>query len=244
MNTLHMVEFHLDSRALIRFLHAQGLNAPRQSPDFGYGVHAWLKAALGDLAPKPWRLLADRRRPPRVLSYSSMPAIALAERLSDFAEPMVQAVCGADGIASKPLPSWSRDRRLGIEVLCCPVGRKARQKVEKDIFLIHADRHPDEPLDRGAIYADWLRERLEREGAASVERLQLAAFRRIRMQRKEQSEAGERAIRLSDRPEARLTGILSVGDPLVFAQLLARGIGRHRAFGYGMLLLRPPGPNP
>jgi CRISPR system Cascade subunit CasE len=30
-----------------------------------------------------------------------------------------------------------------------------------------------------------------------------------------------------------------VADPAAFAQLLARGVGRHRAFGLGMLLLRP-----
>jgi len=31
-----------------------------------------------------------------------------------------------------------------------------------------------------------------------------------------------------------------VRDPTGFAALLARGVGRHRAFGFGMLLLRPP----
>ena len=39
---------------------------------------------------------------------------------------------------------------------------------------------------------------------------------------------------------AVLAGTLTVRDPQAFATLLARGVGRHRAFGYGMLLLSPP----
>ena len=35
-------------------------------------------------------------------------------------------------------------------------------------------------------------------------------------------------------------GALTVTDPDAFAALLARGVGRHRAYGYGMILLRPP----
>jgi CRISPR system Cascade subunit CasE len=41
-------------------------------------------------------------------------------------------------------------------------------------------------------------------------------------------------------PDAVFTGTLVVARPAEFMGLLARGIGRHRAFGYGMLLLRPP----
>ena len=38
-----------------------------------------------------------------------------------------------------------------------------------------------------------------------------------------------------------MRGVLTITDPDAFAQLLARGVGRHRSYGYGMLLLRPPG---
>lgn len=40
-------------------------------------------------------------------------------------------------------------------------------------------------------------------------------------------------------PDAVFTGVLQVQDPTAFAALVARGIGRHRAFGFGMLLLKP-----
>jgi CRISPR system Cascade subunit CasE len=42
-------------------------------------------------------------------------------------------------------------------------------------------------------------------------------------------------------PDAVLRGRLQIEDGNGFARLVARGIGRHRAFGFGMLLLMPPG---
>ena len=36
-----------------------------------------------------------------------------------------------------------------------------------------------------------------------------------------------------------MQGTLEVIDPTMFAGLVANGVGRHRAYGYGMLLLRP-----
>lgn len=240
MSGLQMIECHLDQTALLRFLRTQGLDDLRHGPDLGYGVHAWLKAAFGDLAPRPWRLLADRKRPARVLGYGEAPAEALIGRLRDFAEPAVQAVCPVERIAGKAMPQWTAGRELGFELLCCPVGRKAGQKTEKDLFLLKADHTPGERPDRAAIYSDWARERLECDGAAQVERLWLDGFRRVRQQRKRQAAPGERAVSHLERPEAVMAGVLRVGDAQAFGRLLARGIGRHRAFGYGMLLLKPP----
>lgn len=34
---------------------------------------------------------------------------------------------------------------------------------------------------------------------------------------------------------------IRIKDPASFDALLRRGIGRHRAFGFGMMLLSPPG---
>ena len=36
-------------------------------------------------------------------------------------------------------------------------------------------------------------------------------------------------------------GTLTIDNPAAFARLLARGVGRHTTYGYGMLMLRPPG---
>jgi CRISPR system Cascade subunit CasE len=40
-------------------------------------------------------------------------------------------------------------------------------------------------------------------------------------------------------PDAILRGELVIRDPAEFAKVLAKGVGRHKAYGCGMLLLRP-----
>lgn len=241
MSALHLVEFHLDQTALLRFLAAQGIGDTRHDPDLGYGVHAWLKAAFADLAPRPWRLLADRRRPPRVLAYSRHPAAVLVEQMCRFAEPMVQAVSPPEAIAGKAMPQWTSGQELGFQLLSCPVGRKARQGTEKDLFLLAAERAPDERHDRAAIYVQAIRHQLQAGGVVEVDRLWLEGFRRVHQLRKTQGPMGERAPVHLERPEALIGGVLHIVDPDGFGLLLANGIGRHRAFGYGMLLLKPPG---
>ena len=42
-------------------------------------------------------------------------------------------------------------------------------------------------------------------------------------------------------PDAWFRGTLAIVDPNAFAALLARGIGRHRSFGFGCLLIAPSG---
>jgi CRISPR system Cascade subunit CasE len=238
MNALQMVELAPDLPALLRFLHGQGLDG-RGDEDLGYGVHAWLRAAFGDLAPQPFRLFAKAGRPVRLLGYCAVDAVALAGRLRDFAEPTVHAVCPPEGIASRPMPRLATGRRLAFELLCCPVARKARAGTEKDLFLLRADQaDPAARLDRAQVYGDWVREQFG--GAAEVVDLRMAGFRLLRQTRRTQpTGAGRKSARLT-RPHVLIQGECVVADPESFAGLLSRGIGRHRAFGYGMLLLRPP----
>lgn len=238
---LYMIELHPDMGALVRFLHDQGLASLGSGDDFGYGIHAWLAAAFGKFAPKPWRLFMDRRRPPRILGYSSYDATHLRQHLQEFADPSVMAVCPDPemDIASKPMPAWERGRRLGFEVQCCPVGRKAASGVEKDLFLLYADKAGDAVLRREDVYTAWVSERLQRNGAATIDYVELSGFRLVRQYRRTQDNGSDRRMHRLIRPSALLRGRLMVNNPDAFTSLLAHGVGRHRSFGYGMLLLRP-----
>ena len=40
-------------------------------------------------------------------------------------------------------------------------------------------------------------------------------------------------------PVTLMEGRLKITDPVLFGDLLKRGIGRHRAYGYGMIVLAP-----
>jgi len=225
-------------KALFDFLDAEGLTT--RDEDLGYGIHAWLNAAFGDLAPKPWRLFMDHRRPSRILGYSPHAASELHQHLYDFAIPSAFDVCAdpMEMIKSKPVPTWRPGRRLGFEVHCCPVGRKSGTGIEKDLFLLQADSS-NTPIDRDTVYCNWVRMQLEKDDATSVIDANLFGFRLVRQSRSTQEINGQRVPRQLTRPQAIIRGELIVNSPAKFTDILARGIGRHRAFGYGTVLLRP-----
>ena len=115
MNPLHMLELEFDTVGLYRFLHTQGLSEKADDVALGYGLHAWLGAAFGDLAPKPWRLLMDERRPPRILGYAPHDASALQQRMAEFAEPMsCRSVGTTNDDCHRAMPAWQKGRRLGF----------------------------------------------------------------------------------------------------------------------------------
>lgn len=240
MDTLHMVEIRPDLAALYRFLGHQRLADAHRDEDLGYGMHAWLAAAMGEDAPKPWRLWTDSKRPIRLLGYSHKEAAILRSRLTQrAAPPAVAVVANAEqDIASRPLPSLQEGRRLAFELQCCPVARTARTGVEKDVFLMQLQT--GEPsLPRTAVYAEWVQAKLEQTGALRVRQLTISGFQLVQQMRRGTRGDGVRRSHVLVRPQVLVQGELSVLDPDRFAALLAQGVGRHRAFGYGMLLLRP-----
>ena len=66
MSGLHMIELWPQEAQLLHFLQGQGMNDTGDE-DLGYGMHAWLKAAFGAFAPKPFRILSKHGRPLRLL---------------------------------------------------------------------------------------------------------------------------------------------------------------------------------
>ena len=144
---------------------------------------------------------------------------------------------------------WRAGQRLGFDVRVRPVRRlgydldttsgRVAKGAEMDAFLLEAlHRHGAEPggmvqenRTREAVYLDWLTERLDSTVRLDRAACRLARFRRVRVARGNHGPEG---------PDATIHGTLIVTDPVSFAALLAHGVGRHRAYGYGMLLLRPP----
>lgn len=242
---LYMVQLRLDPISLIQFAQDHGVNRAADE-DLGYGIHAWLAALFGPLAPKPFRLLEPgvawrKDQPLQWLGYSRQDGATLREQAETFALPLALAVCDtAELLRAKPMPTtWTVGRRLGFEVLVCPVSRR---ETEKDVFLrrIEMADAVDPPVSRATVYGEWLARQVE--GAVTLESVQLAGFRLVRLLRRSQRTATQeqRFGRPVILPQALLRGVMTVQDEAAFAALLARGVGRHRAFGYGMLLLRPP----
>jgi CRISPR system Cascade subunit CasE len=234
---MNILQITLRPDRLLRFAAAQGI-ARAEDEDLGYACHAWLRAMFGELAPKPFRLFeAAAGKPARLLAYSTAGDDALRKHARSFAEPLAHAAWDEEGIAGRPMPDdWQPGRRLGFEVLVCPMSR--RDDSEKDVFLRRIDLAPDAPHDRAQVYAEWFAKQVA--PAARLISARLDGFRRIRLLRRSAAAGGGRRLVTLERPHALIAGELAIEQPETFAALLARGVGRHRAFGYGMLLLRPP----
>lgn len=240
MDTLHMVEIRPDVGALYRFLGHQRLADAHRDEGLGYGMHAWLAAVLGQDAPKPWRLWTDSKRPIRLLGYSQLEAATLRARLTQRATPAALAVVRdpEQDVASRQLPNWQEGRRLGFELQCCPVARAAGSGVEKDIFLMQLQSGKTSS-QRTSVYSEWVRAKLEQTGALRVHDLTIRGFQLVRQLRRGTKSDAARSSHVLVRPQVLAQGELTIVDPDRFSHLLAHGVGRHRAFGYGMLLLKP-----
>lgn len=243
--SLYMLQLRLNPQHLLRFAQDHGINRAWDE-DLGYALHAWLAATLGALAPKPFRLLnlnSAWRKGQRlqVLGYSAHDGATLREYAETFAQPLALAVCNPEELsATKRMPStWVTGRRLGFEVLTCPTVRPSRRGIERDVFLYRVDMASETEQHRATVYAEWLEQQWQ--DVVKLESVRLEGFDLVRMMRrgKVAADASGRALRRLVYPQALLRGVMTVQDGGGFAKVLARGLGRHRAFGYGMVLLRP-----
>lgn len=247
--TLHLLSFQPDLQRLMALAAREHLLPP--GGDLGYALHAVFAASFGDLEPKPYRLLLPGEPgggpSGRLFAYAVAPLSELAAHADAFANPAFSAPLAIAEAADKPMPTdFASGTRLGFSVRIRPIQRTGAARdgsaraQERDVFS------PAQQLDgesdhaaRARLYAGWLTGQLGRDGAASVEHATVAALSRIRLFARDRSEPTKRN-RSIDGPDATITGVLRVDDSAAFAALLARGVGRFRAFGFGMLLLRPP----
>ena len=235
---LHMIRAEINVRDFQRWMGMRRL----QDPD--HAMHCLLVESFGkDLAPKPFRVMTPRGGSQGCLyGYGNADAEALREAAAIYADPLQTGIIPADRIESKPMPEkWEAERNLGFEIRIRPIVRptknvESRPGRECDAFQLEAERYEkrDMPRSREQVYYEWLARQFENRGGARLESTTLQSFQRTRAVRKQRS-------RYSEGPDALMRGTLTVTDGSAFAKLLAGGVGRHRAYGYGMLLLRPAG---
>ena len=234
---LQMIRADIDVRDFWRWASTKRLQ------DLDHAMHCLLTESFGALAPRPFRVIIPRGASRGVLyGYGTGDADALREAAGICADPLQCRIIPAAYLHSKAMPAeWQTDKQLGFETRIRPVVRRSRNAdcrpgKEWDAFQLEAVQYPkgEMPRSREEVYAGWLSDQFERRGGAQldVSKTKLVAFQRIRAVRK-------RHAGYSEGPDAVMRGILTITDSDAFTALLAHGIGRHRAYGYGMLLLRP-----
>lgn len=240
-DTLFMLRLEADRARLFQLARARSLRL--HAVDLGYVVHTALRTTFGENAPQPFTVRDGAGRRLVILGYGSTDAPELAARARECADPLAYAVFPAERLLSKPMPQhWEAGRDLRFEVRACPVIRTARpdahrrEGAEIDAFLQRcSQKTTDEPLSREVAYVDWLRDQLQRHGGAELLTARMERFTLARLSRRTHDRRGTWSA--SMRPDVTLRGTLRITNDTAFRALLARGIGRHRAFAFGMLLL-------
>lgn len=259
--TLHMIRADIDAHEFRRWM------GSRHLMDDDHAMHCLLRECFGEMspvgiAPKPFRLILPRKgRCGALYGYAPVDASELREAAEMFACPLQSRALPHASLDSKPMPSaWHAGRRLGFEIRIRPIVRPTknagqrvcdrcypkrgsrlpcphcRPRKECDAFQYEAIKCPRREMmrSREEVYLDWLQKRFENKGGAAFdpETVKMVSFRRTRAVRKLHKQH-------SEGPDALMRGELEITDGEKFGELLAHGIGRHKAYGYGMLLLRP-----
>ncbi|MCW2274729.1 type I-E CRISPR-associated protein Cas6/Cse3/CasE [Rhodoblastus acidophilus] len=237
MNALHLVSLPLALGPLRRWAATRGFGA-----DEGVALHHLLSETFGKGAMQPFRMMpAPKATSATLYAYARADEACLRQTARECAMPDALAVCNLDGLATKPMPeTWRKGRRLAFDLRVRPTKRLLKpagvfaKGAEIDAYLVealrlHPDGRPDEnPVERETVYRNWLAERLG--AAANLEEARMIRFERRPITRGKTSREG---------PDVIWHGELTVQDGDAFATRLGSGVGRHAAFGYGMLLLRP-----
>ena len=251
-HNLHMIQMWLDTRQLAQL--GRMLHLPLKKVGNNYLVHCALSELFQDQAPNLYCVEDKHRqiteyknngRYIRTLCYSELDWETLQNLSRGFASPTVYEIVDWDRVASKPMPDvFPKGMKLGFELRTCPVIRKAsdgpkwNEGQEVDAFLsrVWEIDDPDIEVDREETYINWLRRQFENRGGAELVSAQMKRFSIERMSRR--NHAPNRTVKTIQRPDVTLTGKLEVTDAEAFEELLRRGIGRHKSFGFGMLKIR------
>jgi len=236
--TLNLMRLQPDAKALAAWAARYKVLSP--DGDYGYALHGLLSAAFGEQAPQPFRYMGNKQD---LLAYTPE-NLGILRLHASMAAPDVARALGLDALDARPFPgTWKEGKALDFEVRVRPVIR-AKDGRERDVFLHAAESIPPEEgygiEQRSIVYLDWLIKQFAVDGAAQINQAQMDEFHLTRVLRKAGAdENGKRKTLGVTGPDAVFKGHLQVGNPDAFAHLLARGVGRHRAFGFGMLLLKP-----
>lgn len=256
MTTLNLIRVPVDVGTLARWAAERGWarrGGRHVTFDEGRALHHLLHEVFGPGVFRTFRLLvAARRTAGNLYGYSESSSDELRSLADAYAFPDQLRVLVPRRIEGKPMPTaWRTGQRLGFDVrvrpvrrllkdLATPEGRFARG-AEVDAFLVDALRsqphRPDaaEPSSdehrRQEAYLSWLAERMGSAIQLDFASSRVARFRRVRVSRQNKAPEG---------PDATIHGAMTVREPERFAELVRRGVGRHKAYGYGMVLLRPP----
>lgn len=241
-DSLYLTQLRVDLPRLLRASHLS-LRA-MEHLDLGYLVHTFLDSMFGAAAFRPFVLPAlqssegsvGHQRSLEVLGYSRLDAAGLNHAALEGALPELYAALDGE-ICSKPMPSaWPLGRMVRLGLRACPTVRymQGGKQREMDAFLRAVESGAAQSREK--VYVDWLQRELGHNPALRIHSVRVESFRLVHLVRRTQGESRQGCV--IQLPEVWFDIQVEVLDSDAFARALARGVGRHRAFGFGMLLVR------
>ena len=232
MNKLYLMQAKLDLVKFARWSAEQKFSDPDRA------LHCLVYGTFGkESVPKPFLIQPETREElgkASILAYTPLEAAELKELATENQTLAMESVIPPETIRTAETPPvWPAGARIGFSTRVRPTLRRKWEQTgrstERDIYLERAGE-----MTRAELYCDWTGWMIEKQGGAKPipDTLAMTQFRltNVRRQRNSKNSSG---------PDTTIRGILEVTDPEKFGQLLSTGIGRHRAYGYGMLLLKP-----
>lgn len=242
-NQVTFLHIPVSLRALYELSARRGWGSKRGF-DEGRALHHALGEVFGPKSLQPFRLMVPPgKQDATIYAYSTLTYDDLQKNIS-ISPPDIEDVFICSEIRHKPLStSFAIGHRLGFDIRIRPIRRvkkdESRKKSEReiDVYQHAAERNGDvegwhAKNTRESVYRAWLAERLEK--AAILESANLTRFQRS---------IAVRATGIYG-PDAVMQGVLNVKDVSAFADVITKGLGRHKTYGYGMLLLRPANREP
>ena len=223
MTTVHLISTDIDERYYGRWAERPAY----AGTDPSYRIHCLVRETFGPRRIlRPFRVVNGRGR--CLLGYSPMTADEIRERArAKSAGTTRRKALSVETLRSIELPSFQTGDRLSFSVLAVP-HRRSNGVREIDAFRL---ARRDGCASRQDAYVDWLRDRAERSGIVAVETARLVSYDVTPQIRRR---------RHSHLPITRadITGTLRIRRPDRLGEFMLAGIGRHRAYGYGMMMIR------
>ena len=234
---LQMLRATIDIRSLHRWMGFRGLR------DYDVSMHCLTTETLTpQMSPKPFRFTYDGRGTWGTLyGYCRASEEELRHAVMAFADPLQAQVIKPDSIHTKMMPAeWAAGTDMQFEVRVKPVKRRREDNgngsiktSERDAYMSQLEKEPDLESTREEVYAQWTAENILRLGGAVVKQIQTISSQMA------QTARHGKGVHTIHGPDATVRGIMTVTDSDKFNDLIARGIGRHRTYGYGMIMLEP-----
>lgn len=233
MNDLFLIKSHVD----IEYIQSWGRRHQHlvAHGDFGYVIHALLEMLFRKHRPNSFYFNNSCRS---LYFYTYLNELQIEQQLSDRNKPALSGLglaklnheCEIINITS----TIKANQNLSFQIQTSPTKRLTGSRAEVDVFSAKEGSE----IERQFAYQDWLRSHLATSGVCEVN-VESVAIKQHSVHRRESrsQHSGCRKKVVIDIPVATFTGKLKVDTSQCFLETLSRGVGRQKAFGFGMLRL-------